>query len=95
MMHQLPENSPQIISRYSVVELLMNEDDLVIDYVLIYPYFENRLDVGEYIRYGIHSLPPYDGDKPEITEFIFETANEAEDFLIEELDKGKMPHRFN
>lgn len=92
MNYDLPEVDHSI-SRDSVAELLINKDEDVIDFSLIYPYFDNRLEEGEYIMYGIHSMKQYSLGKNEICDIRFETADEAEDYLIDKIEVSRLGQR--
>lgn len=70
----------------SVAELLIDEDGKLIDYSLNYPHFKHIRKKGEKIQYGIYRLHPEDSDEDEINEIRFDSANEAEDYLLDQFD---------
>ena len=77
-------NKNQLYTHTSVVaELLVNDDNELLDYSLHYPCLKGSASPGEKVLYGIINLCPSRSNGEQLCYEIFNTVEEAEDFILE------------
>lgn len=70
------------ITNLQVVELLIDERNDVEDYSFVYPYFSTDQHDGFKVCYGLFDFSACHSGIQGIIDMRFDTASEAEDFII-------------
>lgn len=88
----LSRTSNNITSTGNVAELLFDGSSKLLDYSYNYPYFQNSKADNQYILYAV--LPHGSFDLDEVKKNVFMTADEAEDFLLDQVVDKPAQHLF-